>query len=97
MRFDVSCGIGMTKRQVKVQDASTTGNKPIANLIYLSILKYYNNIIIKRQLIEKKVMPIINAKHIFGTSDIRHIISTDCVTTEQIPLFTLKEEAYIIL
>lgn len=54
MRFDVICGIGMTKRQVKVQDASTTGNKPIANLIYLSILKYYNNIIIKRQLIEKR-------------------------------------------
>lgn len=54
LRFDVICGIGMTKRQVKVQDASTTGNKPIANFIYLSILKYYNNIIIKRQLIEKR-------------------------------------------
>lgn len=54
MRFDVICGIGMTKRQVKVQDASTTGNKPIAYLIHLSILKYYNNIIIKRQLIEKR-------------------------------------------
>lgn len=62
------------------------------NLMYLPIIQYT----FKRQLMGK-VMPIINAKHIFGTSDIRHIISTDCVTTEQIPLFTLKEEAYIIL